>query len=108
MSAATLNNIPESIAERIGSWVPIVQISGDEFTLFGWKRDFGLGRNGQFDFYRRISFLLPEPESTSVLEQETFVEKASETFLPWLEVWFFAIWNKLYTQYQIDLICGQL
>src|SRR5882757_3148285 len=108
MSAATLNNIPESIAERIGSWVPIVQISGDEFTLFGWKRDFRLGRNGQFNFYQRISFLLPEPESTSVLEQETFVEKASETFLPWLEVWFFTIRNKLYTQYQIDQIFGQL
>src|SRR5882757_10528075 len=107
MSAATLNNIPESIAERIGSWVPIVQISGDEFTLFGWKRDFGLGRNRQFDFYRRISFYLPEPESTSVLAQEALLEKASETFLPWLEVWFFVIRDKLYTQYQIDLICGQ-
>src|SRR5882757_1469116 len=107
MSAATLNNIPELIAERIGSWHSIVQISGDEFTLLGWKRDFALGRNRQFDFYRRISFLLPKPESTSVLEQETFVEKASEIFLPWLEVWFFAIRNKLYMQYQIDQIFGQ-
>ena len=106
MSAATLNNIPESICERIGAWHPIVQIIGSEFILFGWKRNFGLGRNGQFEFYRRIYFLLETPETASVLEKEAFLEKAIEQYQPWLEVQYFGAKQKLYTQYQINRIFG--
>ena len=107
MSAATLNNIPDSICEKFSSWHPIVQVYGSEFILYGWKRDFALGRNGQFDFNRIIKVLLPEPEGASVLEQETFIEKSTEIFLLWLEVWFFAAREKLYTEYQLDIIFCQ-